>query len=74
MPQILAITSRKRGFIWWDSFAVLKVNIDARPLLQLFVIALCLVSQPLNRKKILHLSLLLKTNSWKSFLFFANDR
>ena len=27
-----------------------KVNFDARPVLQLFVIALCVVSQPLNTK------------------------
>ena len=27
-----------------------NVNLDARPDLQLFVIALCVVSQPLNRK------------------------
>ena len=42
----------KRGFIWWDSFVVTTSNVkfDARPILQLSVIALCAVSQPLNRK------------------------
>ena len=37
-----------------------KVNFDTRPILQLFVIALCAVSQPFNRtitKMILHVSL-----------------
>ena len=43
MPQLLATTCQKRGFIWWDSFVVMTSNInsDARPVLQLFVITLC---------------------------------
>ena len=59
MPQFLATTCQKRGFM---SFVVLtsNVNFGARPILQLFVTALCVVSQPLNRKitkMVLHVSL-----------------
>ena len=66
MPQLLATNCQKRGFIWWDSFAVMTSNVNfyARPILQLFVIALCAISQPVNRKTtkmVLHVSLRLKS-------------
>ena len=41
-----------------------NINFNARPVLQLFVIALCVVSQTLNRKitkMVLHVSLCLKS-------------
>ena len=50
MLEFLATTCQKRGFIWCDCYVVANVNFDPRPILQLFVIALCAVSQPLNRK------------------------
>ena len=52
MPQLLATTCQNCGFIWKDSYEImtLNVNLDARPILQLSVIALCAVSQPINRK------------------------
>ena len=69
MPQFLATTAQKRGFIWCDSFVVMtsNVNLDARPILQLFAIALCVVSQPLNRKlqKWFCVKFTCKVISWK---------
>ena len=43
MPQGLPIYSQKRGFILWYSFVVItsNVNLDGKPSLQLFAIALC---------------------------------
>ena len=67
MQQHLATTYQKKNkFIWKDSYEVMTSNVNfvARPILQLFVIALCAVSQPLNRKitkMVLHLSLHLKS-------------
>ena len=53
MPQLLATICQKCGFIQCDSFVVMTSNVNfcVTPILQLFVIALCAVSQPLNRKK-----------------------
>ena len=50
MPRLLATTCQKREYIWWDSFVVMtsNLNLNVRPILQIFV-ALCAVSQPLNR-------------------------
>ena len=82
IPQLLATTCQKSGFIW-EGFVVTTSNIifNSRPILQPSVIALRVVSQPLKWKIIKmvpHVSLRLKsyleTNRWKSFLFFANDK
>ena len=50
-----------------------KVNFDTRPILKLFVIALCAVSQPLNKQRNYKNGSACKF-TFKSFLFFANDR
>ena len=43
MLQLLAIVSKKQEFVWWDSFEIMTVNVyfDARQILQLFVLTLC---------------------------------
>ena len=53
MSQVLATTCQKRGFIWWDGFVIMtsNINVDTRPILQLFAIALCVVSQPNTQQK-----------------------
>ena len=66
MPQLSATTCQKHGFMSWNSFVVMtsNVNFAARPNSQLFVIALCAVSQPIYRKitkMVLHISLRLKS-------------
>ena len=86
MPQLLATACQKCVFIWQDSFAVMTSNLNfiVRPILQLFVIALYALIQPLNRKitkMVLHLSRLslhLKSYhenySIKITPVFGNDR
>ena len=49
-----------------------NVNFDVRPILQLCVIALCVVSQPLNRKITQNGSACKFTS--RSLFTFANDR
>ena len=60
---------KKRGFINYEVMTS-NLNFDVRLILQLFVIALCAVSQPINRKMVLHLSLRLK--SYLQFFFYDN--
>ena len=59
----------------------LNINFEAKPILQLFVIAFRAISQPIKRKitkMVLRLSYvwshILKTILQKSILSFANDR